>query len=59
MANKMKAWREASRRNTMEGKLTPRQWEAAARDYAGRTPSTLLGNLLKRVGVTGVIYARG
>lgn len=46
MANKCKAWREASRRNTVEGKLSPRQWRAAVRDYNARTPSNLLLRLL-------------
>lgn len=49
MSNKMKAWREASRRNTINGELTPRQWKAGQRDFSNRTPSVLLLNLIARI----------
>lgn len=46
MQNKMKAWRASSRRNTIEGKLTKRQWTAITRSNA--QPSALLNGLLDR-----------
>jgi hypothetical protein len=44
MKNKQKAWRESSRRNTIEGKLTGRQFIAARRHNP--VPSKLLRGLL-------------
>ena len=46
MKNKQKAWRVASRRNTVEGKLTARQIKAAIR--TNPQPSSLLNELLDR-----------
>ncbi len=46
MKNKTKAWRESSRRNTIEGKLTTRQFDASRR--SNPVPSALLNFLLDR-----------
>lgn len=46
MKNKQKAWRAASRRNTVEGKLTTRQLTAVIR--SNPAPSRLLDELLDR-----------
>lgn len=46
MRNKMKAWRESSRRNTINGKMTARQWKAVQR--SNPQPSALLNELLDR-----------
>lgn len=60
MANKMKAWREASRKNTVEGELIQRQMTAQRRQFNDTYPSPLLAGLLKRGGIAGgIYYARG
>lgn len=46
MKNKTKAWREASRKNTINGKLAQRQITAAIR--SNPQPSALLNELLDR-----------
>ena len=46
MKNKMKAWRESSRRNTIKGELTARQWKAVRR--SNPTISPLVSWLLDR-----------
>lgn len=47
MANKMKAWREAGKANTIEGRFTARQIAAWIRQNP--QPSRLFMNMLARV----------
>lgn len=53
---KMKAWRAASRKNTIEGELTQRQFRAQVRQFKDKYPSGLLWGMLTRMGIVNEFY---